>query len=87
MAAAGVPALWCHPHVLRHTYGTLFKADPDAKIERLQALMGHASISTTARYLHQTDDDLEAAVDRPPAPRSLLAADARRRERNTRRAA
>lgn len=88
MAAAGVPALWCHPHVLRHTYGTLFMADPDAKIERLQALMGHASISTTARYLHQTDDDLEAAVDRPPAPRSLLAADARRRrERNTRRAA
>lgn len=33
----------------------------------------------TAGYLHQSDEDLEAAVDGPPPPRVLLAADARRR--------
>ncbi len=88
MAAAGVPAELCHPHVLRHTYGTLFMARPDAKLQQLRVLMGHADISTTAGYLHQTDEDLEAAVDGPPPPQALLAADARRRNaRNARRAA
>ena len=33
----------------------------------------------TAGYLDQSDEDLEAAVDGPPPPRVLLAADARRR--------
>ena len=35
---------------------------PDARIEQLQKLMGHADISTTAAYLHQSASDLEAAV-------------------------
>lgn len=88
MAAAGVPAELCHPHVLRHTYGTLFMAKRDAKLKQLQRLMGHASIATTAGYLHDSDEDLQAAVDGAPAPRALLAADAhRRRARSARRAA
>ncbi len=88
MAAAGVPAELCHPHVLRHTYGTLFMTRPDAKLQQLQMLMGHADISTTAGYLHQREEDLEAAVDGPLPPRPLLAADtSRRNARNARRAA
>ena len=62
-------------------------ARPAAKLQRLRVLMGHADISTTAGYLHDTDEDLEAAVDGPPPPRALLAADRRRRSaRNARRA-
>ena len=88
MAAAGVPANLCHPHVLRHTYGTLFMARDGAKLQQLRVLMGHADISTTAGYLHATNEDLETAVDGPPPPRALLADHARRRQaRNARRAA
>jgi site-specific recombinase XerD len=80
MLAAGVPAALAHPHVLRHTYGTLFMARPGARIEQLQTLMGHADISTTSVYLHQTADDLEAAVlAQHPTARATLAAHAQRR--------
>lgn len=88
MLAAGVPAALAHPHVLRHTYGTLFMGRPGARIEQLQQLMGHADISTTAVYLHQTASDLEAAVlAQNPAQteaRTTLAADARRRRQRAR---
>ena len=88
MAAAGVPAELCHPHVMRHTYGTLFMSRPEAKLQQLRVLMGHADISTTAGYLHERDEELEAAVDGPPPAGALLAADARRRRAlNARRAA
>ena len=79
MLGAGVPAELAHPHVLRHTYGTLFMARPDARIEQLQKLMGHADISTTAVYLHQSATDLEAAVLAQHPARATLAADAERR--------
>ena len=62
MLAAGVPAEFAHPHVLRHTYGTLFMRRPGSRFERLRQLMGHASIDTTAVYVHHTHDDLEQAV-------------------------
>jgi site-specific recombinase XerD len=62
MRAAGVPAHLCHPHVLRHTYGSLFMRRPGAQLDRLRALMGHASIATTAVYVHHTRDDREQAV-------------------------
>ncbi|HEY2201281.1 MAG TPA: tyrosine-type recombinase/integrase [Solirubrobacteraceae bacterium] len=83
MLGAGVPAELAHPHVLRHTYGTLFMARPDARIEQLQKLMGHADISTTAVYLHQTATDLEAAVLAQHPARATLAADAERRRQRT----
>ena len=84
MLAAGVPAALAHPHVLRHTYGTLFMAKPEARIEQLQQLMGHADLSTTSVYLHQSAEDLEAAVLAQHSARGTLAADARRRRARAR---
>lgn len=51
------------PHMLRHTAATRWLrggADPDV----VQVLLGHASRSSMAVYLHATDDDLRAAVER-----------------------
>ncbi len=84
MLAAGVPAGLAHPHVLRHTYGTLFMAKPEARIEQLQTLMGHADLSTTSVYLHQAARDLEAAVLAQHPARETLAAYAQRRRQRAR---
>ena len=84
MLAGGVPPALAHPHVLRHTYGTLFMGRPDARIEQLQKLMGHADISTTAAYLHQSASDLEAAVLAQHRARATLVADAQRRRNRAR---
>ena len=81
---AGVAPGLAHPHMLRHTYGTLFIGRPDARIEQLQKLMGHADISTTAVYLHQSASDLEAAVLAQHPARATLAADAQRRRNRAR---
>jgi integrase len=84
MLAAGVPPELAHPHVLRHTYGTLFMTRPKARVEQLQKLMGHADISTTSVYLHPTAEDLEAAVLAQDPGGATLAADAQRRRRHAR---
>lgn len=56
---AGVTGLrW---HDLRHTFGTRL-ALRGVALPVIQKLMGHASITTTARYLHATDADARAAV-------------------------
>ncbi|MGO9582710.1 MAG: tyrosine-type recombinase/integrase [Acidimicrobiales bacterium] len=51
------------PHRWRHTYATdLLRRGVDIHV--VQRLMGHSSIKTTSRYLHLSDADLLAAVDR-----------------------
>lgn len=47
---AGLPERLSHTHVLRHTRATLMLAD-GAPEEHVQHLLGHASISTTRKYL------------------------------------
>ncbi len=52
-----------HPHRWRHTYATsLVRRGEDIHV--VQRLMGHSNIATTTRYLHLSDADLLAAVDR-----------------------
>lgn len=66
--AAGVPSL--HPHLLRHSFATEVLA-AGGNLEEVRRLLGHASITTTSRYSHPSDEALRRAVDRlstPPSP-------------------
>jgi integrase/recombinase XerD len=76
--AARLPEHLRHPHVLRHYWATRH-ADLGTPLHRLQELGGWQSLRTLQAYLHVTEDDLLADVDR------LAAADAARtRERRPR---
>ena len=46
---AGVPA--GHPHALRHTFASAL-AEAGVDLAVMQALLGHAHVDTTARYIH-----------------------------------
>ncbi|MFP5380128.1 MAG: tyrosine-type recombinase/integrase [Vicinamibacteria bacterium] len=89
MRDAGVADEHCHPHVLRHTFATLYlrrRARDAGALTKLQELLGHASIETTRGYLHHTRDELERSM--LSGERNVLAAAATaRRHRNSRRAA
>jgi len=50
---ADVPA---HPHAWRHAFATRMNRD-GAPTRTIQAMMGHASITTTERYIHPTASD------------------------------
>jgi site-specific recombinase XerD len=79
MLAAGVPAQLAHPHVLRHTYATLFLARSPHRLLELRDLLGHASTATTSVYLHTARASLRAAVDEQDRGLSVLEAHAARR--------
>lgn len=49
-----------HPHMLRHTFAIQF-IKHGGDIRRLQQLLGHSNITTTARYLHFVEEELEDA--------------------------
>ena len=59
-----IPVALAHPHALRHGFALRYLTGrKPGTLSRLQQLLGHEDIATTARYL--------AAVDqqRAPAPR------------------
>lgn len=59
------------PHQLRHAFGGNI-VDAGGTVDELQELMLHASIRSTAPYVHPDAGRLRAAVDRVPSPRDLL---------------
>ena len=87
MRDVGVPDEHCHPHVLRHTFATLYlqrRVDDSGALSKLQELLGHASIETTRGYVHHTRDELERSMR--AGERSVLdTAAAARARRNSRR--
>jgi site-specific recombinase XerD len=61
---AGLPASLWHPHVLKHTLGTLL-AQKGASSFAIQQKLGHRSISSTAVYVNLTSqqaDSVSAAI-------------------------
>ncbi len=60
---AGIPSEYCHPHALRHLYGTEL-AEGDVDLLQRQALLGHAQPATTAVYSHLAMRKLSATVEK-----------------------
>ncbi|MEU4834101.1 tyrosine-type recombinase/integrase [Streptosporangium sp. NPDC023615] len=58
---AGLPGL--RPHRLRHTYATRLR-EAGADHAQIQALLGHTSIETTARYFRASPTEIADLVDR-----------------------
>jgi len=51
-----------NPHALRHTFGTAL-AEAGVDLAVMQALLGHAHIDTTARYIHLAPAHVKAEFD------------------------
>lgn len=60
---AGLDRQRYSPHKLRHTFATLLHGN-DVDLVEIQALLGHASISTTQIYTHVDRRRLQQAVDK-----------------------
>jgi site-specific recombinase XerD len=50
-----------HPHALRHTFGTALVRS-GVSLDVVMRLMGHRSITTTLRYVHEVGEDAVQAV-------------------------
>lgn len=51
-----------HPHALRHTFGTAL-AEAGVDLAVMQALLGHAHVDTTSRYVHLAPAHVKAEFD------------------------
>jgi integrase/recombinase XerD len=51
------------PHWLRHTFATEAAKDPTTNLWRLQQDLGHASLTTTQKYVHVAQDMADTSVD------------------------
>lgn len=51
-----------HPHALRHTFGTTL-AEAGVDLAVMQALLGHAHVDTTARYVHLAPAHVKGEFD------------------------
>jgi integrase/recombinase XerD len=56
------------PHTLRHTFGTAL-AEAGVDLAVMQALLGHAHVDTTARYVHLAPAHVKAEFDAASARR------------------
>jgi integrase/recombinase XerC len=59
----GICGFHLHPHQLRHTMAHRFLADNQNDLVSLSQILGHVSISTTARYTQRSQDELAAAAE------------------------
>ena len=73
-------------HDLRHTFGTRL-ADVGVDVVKIKELMGHASIVTTMRYLHATDQGKRAAICPVRISAGATAQDCHKRKRQASRPA
>ncbi len=60
---AGIKKLKISPHKLRHTFATLLHLNK-VDILEIQALLGHAAITSTQIYTHTNPDQLKKAVNK-----------------------
>lgn len=59
----GIPKEYCHPHALRHLYGTEL-AEHDVDLLMRQNLLGHSTPATTEIYTHLATRKLIETIDR-----------------------
>jgi len=63
VARAGIEAIGrpVNPHIFRHTFAS--RLTRVTNIRNVQAMLGHASLSSTQVYTHPNADDLRTAID------------------------
>ncbi|MGH2364240.1 MAG: tyrosine-type recombinase/integrase [Chloroflexota bacterium] len=68
-----------HPHLLRHTYATLFVVQHGDRIAELQRYLGHTTLSMVMHYVHLAEQQIRE-VDRRLAPMDRLRESYRERQ-------